>query len=476
MFPDQAPDRRRLPGAALSDGVAVAVESDPYTVRDGEAIEPPRTWADRLRYLGPSVVISGSIVGSGEIILTSGLGAAAGFVLLWWVLVSCWVKSLIQAELSRYILVSGDTYVRAMNRLPGKIPGPRGPVSFAVWLAIIAWFPGIMGIGGIVGGAGQALTLLFPAVPSTWSTGLVAAAAIALLVSGSYVLLERVMLVLVMSFTVATLICAILMQFTDYAVTRADLASGFSFSFPIEFLVMALAVYGYTGVNSSETSAYTYWCVEKGYCSYIGRPEAPGWEARAKGWMKVLQADVWVTLIILTCATVPFYILGAGVLRALGERPDGLETISVLSEMFTQTLGPWAVWLFGIGAFCILFSTTLASISGGGRYIPDYLMELGFLDRSNLAARRAIIRGYVVVIPILAFILYFTFQNPVLLVTIGAMTLALMLPIQSGAVLWFQTHLMDPRIRPRRYIRVAIWGIFLFELAMAGLVIWYVVL
>ena len=449
---------------------------DPYTVRDGEALEPPSTWTQRLKYLGPSVVISGSIVGSGEIILTSGLGAEAGFVLLWWVLLSCWIKSLIQAELSRYILVSGDTYIRAMNRLPGKINGPRGPVSFAIWIALIAWVPSTMGLGGIVGGAGQALTLLVPSIPSTWAAGIMAAAAIVLLMSGSYRFLEKAMLFLVMSFTVATLICAVLMQGTEYAVTGADLAAGFSFDFPMTFLVAALAVYGYTGVNASETSAYTYWCVEKGYCSFIGRPGAPGWEKRAKGWIKVLQADVWVTLIILTCATVPFYILGAGVLNALGEEPNGLETISVLSSMFTQTLGGWSVWLFGFGAFCILFSTTLAAVSGGARYIPDYLMELGFLDRNNVAARRTIIRWYSVIIPIFAFLLYRYFQNPVLLVTIGSMTLALLLPIQSGAVLWFQTHRMDPRVRPGLGIRIAVWAIFLFELVMAGFVIWYVVL
>ncbi|MCZ6854131.1 MAG: Nramp family divalent metal transporter, partial [Gammaproteobacteria bacterium] len=293
-------------------------------------------------------------------------------------------------------------------------------------------------------------------------------------ISGSYVLLEKAMLALVMGFTATTLVCAILMQFTEYRVTPADLSAGFAFDFPLVYLAMALSVYGYTGVNAAETSAYTYWCVEKGYPNFIGPPHAPGWEARAKGWIKVLQADVWATLLILTCATLPFYILGAGVLRARGEQPSGLETISVLSGMFTETLGAWSVWLFGVGAFCILFSTTLAGISGASRFIPDYLMELGFLDRSNIKARKTIIRGYNVVIPIYAFILYLTFQNPVLLVTIGAMTLALLLPIQSGAVLWFQSS-MDPRIRPGLFIRVAVWAIFLFELLMSGLVIRYVV-
>jgi len=449
--------------------------SDPYTVREGGAAPPPTTWRARLRYLGPSVVVSGSIVGSGEIILTSALGAAAGFVMLWWVLLSCWIKSLIQAELARYTLVSGDTYVRAMNRLPGRIPLGRGHISFPVAIALIALVPSLLGTGGIIGGAGQAFNLLFPSVHSVAATGVLAFVTIALLVTGSYKILERVMLALVMVFTGATLVCAILMQFTEFAVTGPDLLSGLTFEFPPEYFIAALAVYGYTGVNSSETSAYQYWCVEKGYPNFIGRSDAPGWEERARGWIRVMQTDVWVTLVLLTCATVPFYILGAGVLNALDQQPDGLETISVLSDMFTRTLGPWSLWLFGTGAFCILFSTLLSSIAGGARYIPDYIMEVGYLSRQNLKARTAWIRVYCVVIPLFGFVVYLTFQNPRLLVTISSLVIGMLLPIQSGAVLWFRRRL-DPRIRPGRWIQAAVWMIFLIELVMAGLVIWFVVL
>ena len=54
------------------------------------------------------------------------------------------------------------------------------------------------------------------------------------------------------------------MQSTDRAVTMSDIASGLQFEFDPAFAVLALAVYGYTGVNSAEISAYTYWCVERG--------------------------------------------------------------------------------------------------------------------------------------------------------------------------------------------------------------------
>ena len=214
------------------------------------------------------------------------------------------------------------------------------------------------------------------------------------LATRSYARLERAMLGLVCSFTLATLVCSITMQFTEFGISRSDLAAGFAFDFPFEHLALALAVYGYTGVNSGEIAAYTYWCVEKGYPSYVGHDrDDPEWLARARGWTKVLHADVWVALIILTCATLPFYILGAGVLHAIGEQPKGLETITALSNMFTQTLGPWAVWLFGFGAFFILFSTALSAIAAGGRFVPDYLIEMGFFARRDLGRRHAFTRG-----------------------------------------------------------------------------------
>jgi tripartite ATP-independent transporter DctM subunit len=62
------------------------------------------------------------------------------------VLVACWSKSIVQAELARYIITSGDTYLRAVNRLPGRVVGPKGPVGWVIWLGLLAFIPGIIGI------------------------------------------------------------------------------------------------------------------------------------------------------------------------------------------------------------------------------------------------------------------------------------------------------------------------------------------
>ena len=298
----------------------------------------------------------------------------------------------------------------------------------------------------------------------------------AILASGSYLRLEKVMMWLVGSFTLITITCAVLMQYTEFAMTLDDLAAGFRFEFPVTVAVLALAMYGYTGVNSGEVSAYTYWCVEKGYPRYIGADRNdPDWVARARGWIRVLQLDVLATMAILTCATVPFFILGAGVLHDQGARPEGLQTIAVLSGMFTATLGPGAIWLFGLGAFFILFSTTLASLGAGGRFIPDYLLELGFFDRQSID-RLAFIRGYALIMPVLGTAAYLWVQSPVLLVTVAAVIGAMMLPIQSGATLWLQRRHMDPRVRPGPLMYAALWATFGLQALLGGAVIWFVVL
>jgi hypothetical protein len=189
----------------------------------------------------------------------------------------------------------------------------------------------------------------------------------------------------------------------------------------------------------------------------------------------VLQTDVIATLLILTCATVPFYLLGAGILHSVGARPEGFDTIRSLSGMFTETFGGWSLWLFGVGAFFILYSSVLSAIGAGGRFIPDYAIELGFVRRGEVK-REVWIRVYVLVVPILALLIYLAIPQPVLLVTIGAVTQALLLPMQSGATLWLQRRHLDPRVQPSRATRVALFATFLFQLAMAGLLIRYTIL
>ena len=449
---------------------------DLYTQPEGSEVDPPVTVVGRLRQLGPSLIVSASIVGSGEIILTASLGAAAGFGMLWWVLLSCWSKSIVQAELARYVVVTGDTYIRMLNRMPGRVRLPQGPVSWTLLVALLAFLPGLTGLGGLMGGAAQALVLFAPSMSPVLVTAGLAVVIAVVLATGHYRNLERTLIPMVLVFTVSTLICFVMLQNSSQGISLDQTLSGLQFEFDLSVAVLALAVYGYTGVNSAEISAYSYWCIEKGYPGKVGPSnETAEYTVRAKGWLNVLQVDVIATLLLLTLATVPFYYLGAGILHPLGTVPAGSETIRVLSQMFTEILGEGAFLLFATGAFCILFSSAIAGVAAGARYIPDYLMELGLLGRDRVDVRRRVIKIYGLIMPFVGVILYAGFQNPVLMVTIAACFGALMLPIQSGMTLY-----LSRRLPPLLRASPAAWRLlqltFLFQMLMAAMVIYFVAL
>lgn len=70
-----------------------------------EAIrEPPRGLAKSIGQIGPGLILAASIVGTGELINTTSLGAKAGFSLLWLILLSCVIKVFVQVELGRYAI------------------------------------------------------------------------------------------------------------------------------------------------------------------------------------------------------------------------------------------------------------------------------------------------------------------------------------------------------------------------------------
>ena len=449
---------------------------DLYTQPEGSEVDPPVTVVGRLRQLGPSLIVSASIVGSGEIILTASLGAAAGFGMLWWVLLSCWSKSIVQAELARYVVVTGDTYIRMLNRMPGKVRLPQGPVSWTLLVALLAFLPELTGLGGLMGGAAQALVLFVPSMSPVLVTAGLAVVIAVVLATGHYRNLERTLIPMVLVFTVSTLICFVMLQNSSQGISLDQTLSGLQFEFDLSVAVLALAVYGYTGVNSAEISAYSYWCIEKGYPGKVGPSnETEEYAVRARGWLNVLQVDVIATLLLLTLATVPFYYLGAGILHPLGTVPAGSETIRVLSQMFTEILGEGAFLLFATGAFCILFSSAIAGVAAGARYIPDYLMELGLLGRDRVDVRRRVIKIYGLIMPFVGVILYAGFQNPVLMVTIAACFGALMLPIKSGMTLY-----LSRRLPPLLRASPAAWRLlqltFLFQMLMAAMVIYFVAL
>src|SRR6478672_4713099 len=126
---------------------------DPYLLTDEAIQSPPNSLATALMQIGPGIILAGSIIGSGELLLTTGLGAKYGFVFLWLILLSCVIKVFVQIELGRYAISSGQPTLTAFDALPG----PRLGAHWLAWWWLIMMSATIFQVGGMAGGVGQAL-------------------------------------------------------------------------------------------------------------------------------------------------------------------------------------------------------------------------------------------------------------------------------------------------------------------------------
>jgi len=423
-------------------------------VLSGGAEHPPASLTAALRRIGPGIVLASAIVGSGEVIATTTLGAQVGYAALWIVLVSCAIKPVVQAELGRYTIVTGNTGLEGFTR----VPGPRLGAGWLVWAWALTVMLTLLQVGGMYGGVGQVLHALWPAIGvSTWVAACLALT-LAVLLGGGYARIERFAVFKVSLFTLLTVFAAAVLVRRG-AASAGDLATGLRFAIPDTGLATAIAVFGITGVGATELAMYPYWCVEKGYARFVGPwQEGPEWIARARGWIRVMHLDITCSLAIYTMATVAFYLLGAGVLHRMGVVPAARDTVAVLSNIYTETLGAWALPLFYAGVVVTLYGTIFAATAAHSRMFADLARLLGAYDRDDAAGRARWRRRFVVVLATVPALLYWFFESPVQMVVAGGIAQAMMLPLIGAAAIYLRHAALPRDLQPSWFTTAALWS------------------
>lgn len=427
---------------------------DPYKRTHEHIEEPPIAFGEILKRIGPGMILAASIVGSGELIATTVLGAEVGYTLLWLIIVSCLIKIVVQNELGRYSIATGETTLEAFDR----IPGPRWKVSWMVWCWFVMVVATLMQIGAMMGGIGEVLNRQFTEVPINVWVWILNFLTVGLLIGGRYSVVERVATVLVVFFTVMTVGCTVILFMLPEYFSISDVATGLSFHLPANGIATAVAAFGITGVGGTELVMYPYWCIEKGYARYAGpRDESPEWRRRAHGWVRVMGVDVVSSMIVYTFATIAFYLLGAGVLNGMGLMPAGSQMVDTLSNLYTQTLGMWALPVFLVGAVAVLYSTVFSSTAAHCRVFADFVGMVGLYDRRNYALRLKMIRLFVVILLFVPSVYFMMVGDPVLMVKIGGIAQAFMLPVIGFAAVYLRYKHMPSSILPKGWITFALW-------------------
>jgi hypothetical protein len=401
------------------------------------------------RMLGPSVILVGLSIGSGEFVLWPRLTAEWGFALFW----ACWVGVTLQfflnMEIERFTLATGESAVLGFVRLSRF----WAPVFFLC--ATLPWvWPGW---------ATGAATLIH------WETGLpVAAVAIAGLVGCGLVLsigpvvyrtVETLQFVLVALIFVALVVLALLVVRGDTLLALGSGALRFGYVPEGVHLPMLLGALAFAGAGGSVNLAQSNYIKDKGYGMgrYIGRITSPftGRDeptsiigkvfepseanlARWRVWWRRANLEHFASFYVLALLSLALFCLVAASLLPEGsEVPPDFDFLAAEAAALEARFGGWARWVFiGVGV-AVLFSTELALLDAVARVAAD-LVQVGL--RLYVKLEVGLSQLYFGVLwAMIAFgivVLLVGFDQPLALIVLSAGLNAFVMFLYSGLLLW----------------------------------------
>ena len=412
------------------------MKTDNYLITVKGIKEPPTSLGQKLKFLGPGFILSASIVGSGELIATTTLGARAGFAAFWIIIVSCLAKVAVQLEFGKHTIISGETAMQAFNKLPGPI---LGRAKWSVWLIFFLIILKIVQLGGMIGSTAIVLNMLLPKISITIWVFITALSLAILIYKGYYSVVEKSSLFMTLMFTILTITAVCFLTFTPYAISMSEIISGLTFNLSPEIVAVAIGAFGITGVASDEIIAYNYWCIEKGYAAYVGpKDDSESWKNRVRGWIRVMYLDAAIAMVIYTTVTAAFYLLGAAVLHEKGIAPEGNQLIETVALIYTESLGPGIKIIYLVGAFFVLYSSLFASLAAWSRMYSDIFGQLGWIDFFNIDQRGKIIAILAWTFPGIWAMTYLFINLPVVMILSGGIVGSVLLFIIVFAAIHFR--------------------------------------
>ena len=310
--------------------------------------------------------------------------------------------------------------------------------------------------------------LLEPGTSDDWYWAILTTlVTVTLLYFGRYGMIQTLATVLVGLFTLVTIGNVFALQFHDtFRLSASEIWSGLLFRLPpagtappgivgweiTRPLATALMTFGIIGIGGTELGIYPYWCMEKGYARFTGpRRQGAAWAARARGWMRVMHYDAFISMILYTTATIAFFVMGVAVMHKQGLDPAGMRMVSTLLEQYVPAFGEHARWLFLFGAIAVLFSTFLIGNASTARLLTDVLKVSRLMKSDDPKTHDRSVVWFSVAQPIVALGVFTTGADPVALVLINGLTQAIMLPLMGLAALHFRYREIDARLTPGRW-------------------------
>ncbi len=433
--------------------------------------ELPAPWPLK-KLIGPSFIILGVGLGSGELILWPYLTANFGLGIMWAAVVGITMQFFINMEIERYTLVTGESVFMGMTRKYGKwIP---------IWFLLTTLVPWMW--PGIIASAAKVLATAGGFEYSKW-WGIILLLIVGILFNfGSivYKTQERIQKIIIMVGVPFILGLAVWLSKVEHwqaLITTIDLPSGL----PMATFLAALA---YAGAGGNLNLAQSLYIKEKGYGmgKYFGKisniwneeseetqVEGEQFEctnenlSRFNLWWKRINIEhgivFWATgaltmimLSILSYATVYKHPnVATSINFVILEAVEiGNRSWPILGSIFLVLVG---VMLFG----------TQFSVFGSNSRIAGENLAIMFRHKGAHRQLHKFFYGFLwlqIIVGILIFALGFT--EPLRLVIIGAVMNAVSMFIYTGLILWMNMTALDKPLRPANWRILAVLSAFLF--------------
>jgi hypothetical protein len=441
-----------------------------------ELPEPPPL----RKLIGPSFIILGVGLGSGELILWPYLSANFGLGIIWAAVLGITFQFFINMEIERYTLVTGESIFVGLTRKFGRL----APYWFILTTLVPWMWPGI---------AAASTKLITTALGVNYSAG---AGIIFLLALGGIYSLGRVVYktqervqkaIILVGIPFVLLITLLFAKSSHWLALAAGLlgqGEGFLFlpaTIPFATFLGALA---YAGAGGNLNLAQSLYAKEKGYgmgkyaghitnilsgqkeqISLEGNTFEPNAEnlSRFRVWWKRINIEHGLVFWITGAFTM---ILLSLLAYATVYKDPGVETSInfVVREgmVIAQKTFP-ALGTFFLGMAALMLFGTQFSVYGSNSRISAENLVIANPDRFKI--ERLSKYFYVFLwVQILAGIIIFAsgFTEPLALVVTGAVFNAISMFIYSGLILWLNLTSLDKSLRPSPLRIAAVGAAFLF--------------
>jgi hypothetical protein len=442
---------------------------------------------------GPGVIVLGVSIGSGEFLLGPATFVRHGLSLLWVTLVAVFFQTVFNTELMRYTVATGEPVVTGFMRTrPGR--------TFWAWFYALLYFLQI-GWPAWAATAAGAIFFLFMGklAEDPADGGTIYFIGIATFVACQMVLLlgRRIArtLEILNWLLVAVILGGFLVLSFIYVPPRTWFAAlagfaGFdaihgSFNFLPEHVDILLlgALVGYSGGGGVLNLTLSNWARDKGYgmggrVGHIGGAVggAPSRLAdtgfmfdaseqnsrRWRGWWRIVRMDQWGIFFIGALLGMMLPALLYVTFVAPGTDIKGLAISAVLADTMGDAAGAMlGMFVAALGVW-ILFKTQLDCVEGLTRSVTDILWTGSRRVRAwrggDVRAVYYSVLGVVVVLGIIAL----GFAPPVALLQIGANIAGVIFVISALHLLYLNTRVLPPALRPPMWRRLALVGMAVF--------------